>query len=953
MATGLATASISIRNSLSTRNYYNPTSVYDVNITALDSAVNALAQYTPFNLKGNFLVTSLGGQTPITISAQSKQVSDFSLNLANKVIQGQIPVKVQGTTILQQAGNVLTGNYSKFRDLSLTDKNKLNDNIITSFSDVINATIGNDFGYSESLFEKVYAGLEAGSNRDVYRNQEIQDGLYDLLGQYTKDTIVSFNNENFYGNRRSKGVNRTNIDLNVSSLLNYTYFNFNNTDTLAVRNYISGDGSRDVVRPTISNAGFKNDNVNEFLQSTTSNFTDQDIAKEYGYGSTDRYNSNTGQLEPRLDIFNSDKTLDGSDGSIDPKRGLLHLTKQIMETKIGHELASDNITYTTKTPDGKDIVHFKGRSECRSWTNKNQYGSDLTKSLLTWNQNNGGNGVEGSTMKDSVTPKIYIKATDTNADKRRLMFSFENLAFDTDSYNSLPKSEQGPFGGRQMWFAPYGIDFSENHNADWQSTSFVGRPEKVYNYTGVERTGTLSFMLLMDYPMTDYKLDLIDYSTMSQNDIVKIYNGCDILPSTPLQNSISTNKPDEKPIETKTSNTDLDILKNLNIYFDNNSNTINTSYNPNNLNDNYINQISNIRTLVKKSTNHKITIVGKCSSLWLADYNAQLGYRRAYALLNSVYSGNLKAPDNFVDSTFVSQKVNGKVVPITQADVAKTTFTFTTTDNSNLTFIIGSVGEKDTLSGNEITTKRAIESRNANVSNVVQSQLTQSSETITVNKTSSEVNQGIIQNQNNDNKNNGSTNGYEVGESPNTFKKDQFPTNSNDGFYLDKFIPTNHSQTPFDFHTRLTFLAQCLRPGKNINTNPQLNNGTYSTASNSIFGKTPVIVFRYGDFIHSKILIKSMDIKYEKLIDINPNGHGVQPMVANVTLSIIMLGSQSLETPIAALNNAISYEYYANSSYNLKNSYNPYVNYNSIKGSVSKEQNQLARYSKTITNFNK
>ena len=42
---------------------------------------------------------------------------------------------------------------------------------------------------------------------------------------------------------------------------------------------------------------------------------------------------------------------------------------------------------------------------------------------------------------------------------------------------------------------------------------------------------------------------------------------------------------------------------------------------------------------------------------------------------------------------------------------------------------------------------------------------------------------------------------------------------------------------------------------------------------------------------------------------------GVQPMVATVTMEMKVLGGQSLASPIERLQNAVSFNYYANSTY--------------------------------------
>lgn len=118
------------------------------------------------------------------------------------------------------------------------------------------------------------------------------------------------------------------------------------------------------------------------------------------------------------------------------------------------------------------------------------------------------------------------------------------------------------------------------------------------------------------------------------------------------------------------------------------------------------------------------------------------------------------------------------------------------------------------------------------------------------------------------------------------------------------FSPSFHSITPEGFNSRLTFLHQCTRQGI---TDYGKN------ATNLAFGKAPICVLRIGDFFHTKIAIENMSIDYEPLVwDINPEGVGVQPMIANVTLNIALIGGSSLDGPINKLQNALSYNFYAN-----------------------------------------
>ena len=46
--------------------------------------------------------------------------------------------------------------------------------------------------------------------------------------------------------------------------------------------------------------------------------------------------------------------------------------------------------------------------------------------------------------------------------------------------------------------------------------------------------------------------------------------------------------------------------------------------------------------------------------------------------------------------------------------------------------------------------------------------------------------------------------------------------------------------------------------------------------------------------------------------DMNPEGIGVQPMYAKINLNITIIGGQSLDGPISRLQNAVSFNYYAN-----------------------------------------
>ena len=127
------------------------------------------------------------------------------------------------------------------------------------------------------------------------------------------------------------------------------------------------------------------------------------------------------------------------------------------------------------------------------------------------------------------------------------------------------------------------------------------------------------------------------------------------------------------------------------------------------------------------------------------------------------------------------------------------------------------------------------------------------------------------------------------------------------------FSPSFHSMTPEGLNSRLVFLNQCMRPGETIPVIGPDNQPVYNDAVNTSFGAPPILVLRIGDFYNTKIVPTSLSIQYEPLIfDLNPEGIGVQPMIANVSLSFNFIGGSGLAGPIERLQNAISFNYFGN-----------------------------------------
>lgn len=161
------------------------------------------------------------------------------------------------------------------------------------------------------------------------------------------------------------------------------------------------------------------------------------------------------------------------------------------------------------------------------------------------------------------------------------------------------------------------------------------------------------------------------------------------------------------------------------------------------------------------------------------------------------------------------------------------------------------------------------------------------------------------------------------------------------------FNPAFHSMSPEGFNARLTFLHQCTRQGHTISASENnYNTSLAATAGNLSFGKMPVCVLRIGDFINTRIIIESITIDYKNgdsmQWDLNPEGAGVQPMFANVSMGIYIIGGQSLEGPINRLQNAVTFNYYANAPV-----------YDDRADRVVRDDNGEMKYTHLFTPFNK
>ena len=125
------------------------------------------------------------------------------------------------------------------------------------------------------------------------------------------------------------------------------------------------------------------------------------------------------------------------------------------------------------------------------------------------------------------------------------------------------------------------------------------------------------------------------------------------------------------------------------------------------------------------------------------------------------------------------------------------------------------------------------------------------------------------------------------------------------------FSPAYHSMSPEGFNARLTFLHQCTRQGPTRT----ISNSNTNKANNLAFGRPPICILRLGNFLNTRVIINSMSISYpDSLWDINPEGIGMQFMMAKVQLGIDIIGGSDINGPVRELQNAVSFNFYANTS---------------------------------------
>ena len=760
----------------------------------------------------------------------------------------------------------------------------------------------------------------------------------------------------------------------------------------------------------------------------------------------------SGSADPEFNLISSNYTRDESTNITFKKTSILDQTQRLVNsadnvqgiTRLKHvgnainqvsKVFHDGYKEMTK---GSQVVSYKdqttggeaGIEYCRVFTKDTPYYTynDLQKvDGITTSGRQYAGSVFDNTFNLNISPTRNPGSTNIIADgpngiggyAKKYMFSIENLAWRTSSkqgytYDELPVCEKGPNGGRVMWFPPYDIKFTDNSNANWTETSFLGRPEPIYTYKDTRRIGVLSWKIIVDHPSVMNVL--VEKQLKGQNKerinsiIDSFFAGCvkyDIYELAKKFNTVPTkdlytyqqilNNPNLDSDTAKqimssvkgtatitdkgtpgTSSTkqnaelstaDLSGYNNFGFYFDNDvpgpqnktavipdstykSNYDNYTYGMNqdqyvaissktfasgstNLNVkqffenvvidnfNYINTNfveDAFKILSEKTGTIKMSLRAAASAPASKTYNVALSKRRSNSVIEYLKTTKL--------SEFVGKTLTFTNIATVGEDEVATPKTSKGSFGSsvNCTDNILDKNGKATKDSQWYSVA-AMACRRVVLTDIVVTEVPSDKPVVPDEKP-------VI----NDTPN--------ISTAPKPKPKPEYRTEATikegisklilrrllsecDYFDVIKqdspmlydsiqekikyFNPAFHSMTPEGLNSRLTFLNQCVRPGETIPVVGDKGQIVANDALNTSFGAPPVLVLRIGDFYNCKIIPKAVSFSYEPLVfDMNPEGIGIQPMIANVTMNFDMIGGMGLEKPVEELQNALSFNYYAN-----------------------------------------
>ena len=356
-----------------------------------------------------------------------------------------------------------------------------------------------------------------------------EDYIKTIKGTYLKKICEKHKEINdFFKNQLNNGYKL------IQEKYNFAIFRKNNDDTEYSVRYIFNN---------IGNYTYK-DKTYYYYNEHERNQDAPDVNKTYG---DKRFE--TMQKETVSDIVEYTNNL-FKQGQIDTLIGRFHSDSDVKNSLTNSATSKYGISHGRNLlTGGSENIHYHN-PYCRVWTYHHQYSTlkdairplsdeatkTLEKELRYYRPNDFGSrlrkyGVKGLNKLVKITPTYEIK------DIQKCMFSIENLAWKGEKklfeYHNLTR---GPYGGRIMWFPPYDLKFSENVNVNWNSNQFIGRGENIYSYTNTERSGQLSFKLLIDHPsvINSHRHEVsnsgdVDDVDSTEQGLLRFFAGCDSL----------------------------------------------------------------------------------------------------------------------------------------------------------------------------------------------------------------------------------------------------------------------------------------------------------------------------------------------------------------------------------------------------------------------------------------
>lgn len=656
---------------------------------------------------------------------------------------------------------------------------------------------------------------------------------------------------------------------------------------------------------------------------------------------------------------------------LDPSRREFKLIQDGKQVTISK---GDAVTaFNDWIPDDDKLEPVKKGDYFRTWTEYRRY-SKLNKAIAHRGLDRG----IPSVLKGNGLPNIAPTfRSSNNILMKKYMFSLENLAWN-DFIGDLPECEIGAGDvltskrGRIMWFPPYDLKFSENIKVSWEDHRFIGRGEPVYTYNNTERSGSLSFTMIVDHPMIVNKIKgerteiweryfKGDKSAKKYiDDLIKksktIANAVQTIPSTIKTNdTILTPAQAKNIVVTNAALTTIgEATKFVNIYF------------PNNVSD-----IPTIDGKVEKNIGYQSASQSD-SINFKTYYKGELKYDNAnnYSVNDAFFN------DNYINDTFKSilefaakdkttkiyidfkgyasqaipNDTNNLILSEKRAENAKNWFSKKLTKYKKVNNITGDIfvlnpptAVGDTLSqdtGDDVARdrKEAVEARRVEItaSFIIPTPTappppnTPQTASVALNLTQTGVAVSPVKAIELDLLEQLFTvSECDMFEYLEVYDPHTYKTISEKIKY---FQPAFHSMTPEGFNGRLNFLHQCTRQSRNIGTDGIDN------LTNLSFGRPPICILRIGDFFHTKVVINSLNIDYGDIKwDLNPEGF-VAPMIAKITLDFNFIGGQSLTAPINRLQNALSYNFYSSMNMFEKRS-------DSVEATVSASNHQYDSFS--------